>query len=185
MWWNPQKWWETNAPSSNRGHSIDLFALCQKESSFQTEFLTLRYFVQLLHVNWYTCVYFTKLRWIIDIYTLLYIKCSPDGSVVKNLPANAGDMDLVPGLGRSPGEELATHSTPIFLPGNLHGQRSLVGYSLWGRKESDTTKWLRTSTCINYITNRNLLYSAGNPTQYSVRTYMGKEPKKEWIYVYV
>ena len=29
----------------------------------------------------------------------------PDGSVVKNLPANAGDMGLIPGLERSPGEE--------------------------------------------------------------------------------
>ena len=32
--------------------------------------------------------------------------------------------------------------TPVFLPGEFHGQRSLVGYSLWGRKESDTTEWL-------------------------------------------
>ena len=30
--------------------------------------------------------------------------------------------------------------TPIFLPGKSHGQRSLVGYSLWGRKELDTTE---------------------------------------------
>ena len=29
--------------------------------------------------------------------------------------------------------------TPIFLPGKSHGQRSLVGYSPWGRKKSDTT----------------------------------------------
>ena len=29
--------------------------------------------------------------------------------------------------------------TPLFLPGKSHGQRSLAGYSLWGRKESDTT----------------------------------------------
>ena len=29
--------------------------------------------------------------------------------------------------------------TPVFLPGEFHGQRSLVGYSPWGRKESDTT----------------------------------------------
>ena len=28
--------------------------------------------------------------------------------------------------------------TPVFLPGKSHGQRSLVGYSLWGRKELDT-----------------------------------------------
>ena len=29
--------------------------------------------------------------------------------------------------------------TPVFLPGKSHGQRSLVGYSPWGRKESDMT----------------------------------------------
>ena len=34
--------------------------------------------------------------------------------------------------------------TPVFLPGKSHGQRSLVGYSLWGDKESDMdmTEWL-------------------------------------------
>ena len=32
--------------------------------------------------------------------------------------------------------------TPVLLPGKSHGQRSLVGYSLWGHKESDTTEWL-------------------------------------------
>ena len=32
--------------------------------------------------------------------------------------------------------------TPVFLPGESHGQRGLVGYSLWGCKESDTTKQL-------------------------------------------
>ena len=31
-------------------------------------------------------------------------------------------------------------STPVLLPGKSHGQRSLVGYSPWGRKESDTTE---------------------------------------------
>ena len=30
-------------------------------------------------------------------------------------------------------------ATPVFLPGESHGQRSLVGYSLWGRKELDMT----------------------------------------------
>ena len=33
-------------------------------------------------------------------------------------------------------------STPVLLPRKSHGQRSLVGYSPWGRKESDTTKQL-------------------------------------------
>ena len=32
--------------------------------------------------------------------------------------------------------------TPVLLPGKLHGLRSLVGYSPWGHKESDTTEWL-------------------------------------------
>ena len=47
--------------------------------------------------------------------------------MVKNTPANAGDkrdMGLIPGSGRSPGGE---HSTPVFLPGESHGQRSLAG----------------------------------------------------------
>ena len=30
--------------------------------------------------------------------------------------------------------------TPVFMPGKSHGPRSLVGYSLWGHKESDTTE---------------------------------------------
>ena len=32
--------------------------------------------------------------------------------------------------------------TPVFLPGKFHGQRSLVGYSPWGRRESNTTERL-------------------------------------------
>ena len=34
----------------------------------------------------------------------------------------------------------AWQPTPVFLPGETHGQRSLVGYSPWGHKESDTTE---------------------------------------------
>ena len=37
---------------------------------------------------------------------------------------------------------------------------------------------------IKQITNKDLLYSTGNSTQYFVMTYMGKESKKQWIYVY-
>ena len=36
-------------------------------------------------------------------------------------------------------------TTPVFLPGEFHGQRSPVGYSPWGCGESDTTKWLTLS----------------------------------------
>ena len=46
--------------------------------------------------------------------------------------------------------------TPVFLPGEFHGRRSLARCSPWGRKESRTTEWLirtHTHTCIyTYIT---------------------------------
>ena len=35
--------------------------------------------------------------------------------------------------------------TPVFLPGEFHGQRSLAGYSPWGHKELDLTEWLTLS----------------------------------------
>ena len=38
--------------------------------------------------------------------------------------------------------------TPVFLPEEFHGHRSLAGYSPWGRKESDTTEWLTLSLSI-------------------------------------
>ena len=36
----------------------------------------------------------------------------------------------------------AWQPTPVFLPGEVHRQRSLAGYSPWGHKESDTTERL-------------------------------------------
>ena len=50
------------------------------------------------------------------------------GSVVKNLPANAGDVSLIPGSGRSPGEGSGNPLQYSCLE-KSHGQRSLVGYS--------------------------------------------------------
>ena len=44
------------------------------------------------------------------------------------------------------------HPTPVFLPGELHGQRSLACYSPWGCKESDTTEQL--SFTHSYIAGR-------------------------------
>ena len=59
--------------------------------------------------------------------------------MVKNLPANAGDVKRCgfdPWVGKIPWSR-AWQCTPIFLPGESYGQRSLVGYSPWGHKESD------------------------------------------------
>ena len=57
--------------------------------------------------------------------------------MVKNPSANAGDardVGLIPGLGRK------WQPTPVFLPGEFHGQRSLVSYSPWDGKELDSTE---------------------------------------------
>ena len=51
----------------------------------------------------------------------------PGGSAVNNPSAKVVDADSIPGSGKSPGE--GWQSTPVFLPGKSHGQRSLVGYS--------------------------------------------------------
>ena len=51
----------------------------------------------------------------------------PGDTVVNNLPANAGDMGLIPGSGRSLEKEMAMHSS--ILGKKAHGQRSLEGYS--------------------------------------------------------
>ena len=61
------------------------------------------------------------------------------GTVVKNPSAIAEDPGSVTGLGRSPGEGNGNPLQYSFLPGESHGQGSLVGYSPWGHKESDNT----------------------------------------------
>ena len=57
----------------------------------------------------------------------------PGGSDGKESTCNAGYLGLIPGLGRSPG---GGHGNPLQYSclENPHGQRSLVGYSPWGRK---------------------------------------------------
>ena len=63
--------------------------------------------------------------------------------MIKNLPAiwktqvqSPGKEDLL---------EKGKTTSPIFLPEEFLGQKSLVGYSPWGRKESDTTEQLSLS----------------------------------------
>ena len=45
-------------------------------------------------------------------------------------------------MDKAPNLEKAMAATPVLLPGKSHGQKSLVGCSPWGRKESDTTERL-------------------------------------------
>ena len=68
----------------------------------------------------------------------------PGGSDSQESACNAGDLGLIPGLGRFLG---GGHSNPLqySCPENPHGQRSLAVYSPWGCKESDMTERLSTS----------------------------------------
>ena len=73
--------------------------------------------------------------------------------MAKNLPANAGDArdeGSIPGLRRSPGEGNGNPLQYSCLE-KFHGQRSLAGYSSWGRKETDTTQHAHTHTLLKII----------------------------------
>ena len=73
------------------------------------------------------------------------------GTVVKNLPASAVDSRVVcsvPDLvGKIPWSR-KWDPTLVFMPGKLHGQRSLAAYSSWGHKELGMTAHAHTHTHI-------------------------------------
>ena len=70
----------------------------------------------------------------------------PGDSVVKSPYANAGDVGSIPGSGRSP-EEGNDKSLQYPYLENPIRQRTLVGYSPWGHKESDRSEQLSAHTC--------------------------------------
>ena len=57
------------------------------------------------------------------------------------IPSQFRRLGFDPWVGKIPWRK-EWQLTPVFLPGKLHRQRSLVGYSPWGHKESDRTEWL-------------------------------------------
>ena len=59
--------------------------------------------------------------------------------VVKDPPCQCRRCRFSPWVGKIPWRR-AQQSTPVFLPGESHGQRSLVGYSPWGCKKWDTSE---------------------------------------------
>ena len=68
------------------------------------------------------------------------------------------NLPVTPGVSR----RRRWHPTPVLLPGKSHGQRSLVGYSPWGREELDTTERLHFHFSLSCIGEGN-----GNPLQCS------------------
>ena len=67
-------------------------------------------------------------------------RASLQAQTVKNLPA-IQETWVNPQVGKIPWRR-KWQPTPVFLPGEFHGQRSLAGYSPWGHKEVDTTERL-------------------------------------------
>ena len=146
-----------NVNRKNKSLSIPLQQQCW---NFRTIYCTHKQLV--LHIHWFHRGWFSQL-WIFyhDISTcghkvlagfryeatyirdlsfcrFCYLRASLVTQLVKILPAL---QEILSGEGN--GNPLPWRrewqSTPVFLPGKSHGQTSLVGYSPWGGKESDTT----------------------------------------------
>ena len=76
--------------------------------------------------------------------TYIFIKRSFRIAMLKNLSANTGDARdsvSIPGFRKIPWRR-KWQPTPVFFPGKSHGQSSLAGYCLWGRKKLDMTEGL-------------------------------------------
>ena len=95
------------------------------------------------------------------------------GSDDKEPACSAAEPGSVPGSGRSPGEE---NGSPLQYSRLENGQRSMVGYSPWGRKESDTTERLAFSLAVK---SREIYTQAHSPSRtcpaFNVRN-PGKHP---------
>ena len=80
---------------------------------------------------------------VVQVQRCVGIERKSSGSNSKDSACNAGDPSSIPGLGRSP---RGRNGNPLQYSRleNSHEQRSLAGYSPWGRRESGTTEWLHT-----------------------------------------
>ena len=74
----------------------------------------------------------------------------PGSSDSKESACSAGDPGFDPWVGKIPWR-MAWQPTPVFLPGESHGQRSLMDYSPWGHKGSDTTEQLSTHARLSIV----------------------------------
>ena len=74
---------------------------------------------------------------------------------VKNLPAIQETQVQILGQ-EAPLERRKWQPTPVCLPGKSHGQKSLSGYSPWGRKESDMTEHTCACMCMHMYTHTHI-----------------------------
>ena len=84
----------------------------------------------------------TRTSWInfsFFLFNLIFIYLGFPGGSDWRICLQCGGPVLDFWVGKIP---LQWQPTPVFLPGQSHGERSPAGYSLWGQKQSDTTEWL-------------------------------------------
>ena len=132
----------------NQTQCGDYFAMCTDIES-----------VYILETNIMLCVNSKKKKSLISCNRssrticqfCLYILYFPVGILYKGLPGGASGKELTcqcrrhkrcgfnPCVGKIPWKR-AWQPTPVFLPGESHGQRSLAGYSPWGHKELGTAE---------------------------------------------
>ena len=95
---------------------------------------------------------------------------------VKNLPAMQ-ETQIQSLVGKIPWRR-EWLPTPVFLPGEFHGQQSLMGYSPWGCKESDTTEQL--TLHYNYVVGLVLFFVYEEYLQGRYRALKGAFLKCKW-----
>ena len=80
-------------------------------------------------IKWTTLEYYGLPQWL-------------NGNESACTAGDVGEAGSVPGLGKMPWRK-KWQPTPVFLPGEFHGQRSLMDFSPWNGKESDTIEHSR------------------------------------------
>ena len=95
------------------------------------------------------CIYIYKTYNKPTLLTQLYINTWASwGLIWKRICLQCRRLRFDPEVGKIPWRR-EWLPTPVFWPGESHGQRSLVGYHAWCRKESDTTEWLTLTILIH------------------------------------
>ena len=111
-----------------------------------------------------------------SVYKMGIVKASLVSQMVKNLPAMQETWVQSLG-GEDPLEkEMITHSSTLL--GEFHEQRSLVGYTPWSHKESDTTEQLSLSPCLSFLVYTMEIIRAPTSTSVSLTT---PKPLTMWI----
>ena len=107
--------------------------LCNKDPDFSGPLSIYWIARQLFWIFWVSNSYSHK-----ELLCLCYLQGIPWWLTWQRICLQRGRPGFDPWVGKIP-RRWEWLPTPVFLPGKAHGQRRLVGYRLWGFKESDTT----------------------------------------------